>query len=297
MQSAFQRLLFIINPGSGAKSINWKKEIESFFGDKPQTISFYELEKDCSPASIRTIIEQQMPDLVVAAGGDGTVKLVAESLLGKNIAMAILPGGSANGMARELSIPDKPGDALQVLADGEVKQIHVLRVNNEICIHLSDVGFNAYVVKRFEENNTRGKWGYLKAAWKALWSHGYMDVTIKADNDFVTHKAAMVVLANATMYGNGVTINPEGTLEDELFELVIIKKISLSEIFKMRFTEWELNKKKTQVLQTSAAEIKSSHRLHFQVDGEYRGRVHHVKAEVLPHAISIVVPAAPNQTA
>jgi diacylglycerol kinase (ATP) len=292
MQPSIRNLLFIINPGSGAKSIDWREEINTFFQERPHRLSFYELEQGCSAASIRSQIEDNMPDMVVAAGGDGTVKLVAESLLGKNIPMAILPGGSANGMARELKIPDKPADALQVVVDGEIKQIHVLRVNDEVCIHLSDVGFNAYVVKRFEETNTRGKWGYLKAAWKALWSHGYMDVTIEADDEYVTHKAAMVVLANATMYGSGVVINPEGSLEDDLFELVIIKKISLPEIFKMRFTDWQFNEKKTQVLQTTSAEIKSTHRLHFQIDGEYRGRLQHVKAEILPQAISIMVPAS-----
>ena len=54
-----------------------------------------------------------------------------------------------------------------------------------LCIHLGDIGFNAFVVKKFEDENTRGMWGYIKAAWKVLRSHSKMDVDIKIDNEYI----------------------------------------------------------------------------------------------------------------
>lgn len=299
MQTTLQKFVFIINPASGNSNTNWKDEIDKYFAGSTKTLSFFELKHGCTPGDIKGFIENEGADVVIAAGGDGTVKLVAESLAGKTIPMGILPAGSANGMAKELGIPGQPQDALRTLVEGVPQDIHLLRINNEYCIHLSDAGFNAYVVKKFEEGAGRGQWGYVKAAWKALWNHDRMQVTIKADDKYITYDAAMVVLANATMYGNGVVINPEGSISDDLFEIVIIKKISFAEIFKMKFTQKEFDRKKTELFQTSSVEITSSRAIHFQVDGEYRGKVNNIKAEIVPDALKVIMPAgqrASNRT-
>lgn len=284
-------LLFVVNPASGSSSTDWNSLIEDYYKDKPENAILHPLPKDCNVDEIRSAIKSAKPIKVIAAGGDGTVKLVAEALIGTGIPLGILPGGSANGMAKEFDIPADPAKAINVIETGETKKIHLVKVNGEICIHLADIGFNAYVVKKFEEENTRGKWGYLKAAWKVLWQHSRIKVRIKSDEGFVNRDAAMVVIANGTKYGNGVVINPLGTLYDELFEVVIIKKISFLEIFKMRFFSDRLDSEKTELLQTSSLELTSRHNLHFQVDGEYLGKTKKLQAEIMPAAINVIVPA------
>ena len=134
-------------------------------------------------------------------------------------------------------------------------------------------------------------WGYIKSAWQVLWQHNRMDVQIKSDEGFIKRDAAMVVIANGTKYGNGVVINPLGTLYDQLFEVVIIRKISFTEIFKMRFFSVRLNQDKTELVQTSQLVLTSKRNLHFQVDGEYLGKTKKLVAEILPEAISVLVPA------
>jgi YegS/Rv2252/BmrU family lipid kinase len=284
------KLLFIINPVSGNSKTDWSQAITDYFNSHPYDIETFELPNPCDISKISAVIKKAGADKVIAVGGDGTVKMVAECLLKSDTPLGILPAGSANGMAREFAIPDDPVAALDVIVKGELKKIHLVRVNKELCIHLSDVGFNAFVVKKFEEENTRGMWGYVKAAWKVLWKHSRMNVEIMIDDEYIRREAAMVVIANASKYGNGVVINPEGSLEDKLFEVVIIRRISLSEIFKMRFTHKDFNEKKTELLQSSSLKIRSRHHLHFQVDGEYMGRVKEVKAEIIPAALNVIVP-------
>lgn len=291
MQTALQKLAFIINPGAGNSKTNWKEEIEKYFANSSYELFFYQMKDGYSKKEIKEFITKANPSKVIAAGGDGTVKLVAECLVGNSTPLGILPAGSANGMAREFSIPTDPGEAMKVIEEGNFQSIHLLKVNDEICIHLSDAGFNAYVVKKFEEGNVRGQWGYIKAAWKALWNEHRMQVTIRSGDEFITYDAAMVVLANATMYGNGVVINPEGSITDDLFEIVIIKKISVAEIVKMKFTQQEFNKKKTELFQTDSVEIKASRPMHFQVDGEYRGKLNSIHAEIMPGSLQVIVPA------
>ena len=104
-------------------------------------------------------------------------------------------------------------------------------------------------------------------------------------------RAAMVVLANGTEYGSGARINPIGKLDDTLFEVVVVKKISAVEIFKMRFSHSPFNPAKTAVYQTSRVQIRSVKPVHFQVDGEYIGKVKTIDAWLLPAALQVMVPA------
>jgi diacylglycerol kinase family enzyme len=155
---------------------------------------------------------------------DGTVKLVAQCLQQTNIPLGILPAGSANGMAKELEIPENADKALEIVINGAIKKIHLIKINDQLCIHLSDIGFNAFIVKKFDTGKSRGMWGYIKASLKVLWNKPMMLVEIHTDKTFVKRNAAMVVVANATKYGTGALINPHGKLDDNVFEVVVIKK-------------------------------------------------------------------------
>jgi len=283
------KLLFIINPGSGSHSINLKEVISIHFEQKQIETDLFELPDDCSLDKIKAKISESNADKVIAVGGDGTLKLVAECLLNSEIPIGIIPAGSANGMAKELGIPTDITDALNLLETGEAKKIHVVKLNDEICIHLSDLGFNAYLVKRFDSLQERGMWGYAKATWHALWNHKRMDVELKLKNEIVKSRAAMVAIANATMYGSGLKINPDGKLDDKLFEIILVKDYSYLEILKIWITKLPFNPKKIEIFQTDEVKIFSKHKAHFQIDGEYIGKVNTVEAKILPAAISVIV--------
>lgn len=280
--------LFVINPGSGQNAIDWPGEIKTFFTSSLHTIELFELPESCDPAVVKKKIQGSKASRVIAVGGDGTVRLVAEFLVHSAKALGILPAGSANGLAKELGIPIDPQQALQYCVSPHTQKIHLVKINGELCIHLSDIGFNAFVVKTFETQKGRGMWGYIKAALKVLWRHPHMEIRIQTGKEHIERKAAMVVIANATKYGSGAVINPLGRLDDDLFEVVIVKKVSLSEIFKMMVTHRPFDEKKTEVFQTRSVDIRSRRKAHFQVDGEYLGKVDKIRAEILPAALNVV---------
>ncbi len=283
------KLLFIINPGSGSHDINLKEVISTYFSDKETAIDLFELPDDCSLDKIKAKIDQSKADRVVAVGGDGTLKLVAECLLHTGTQIGIIPAGSANGMAKELGIPTEIEDALNLLETGKLQKIHVVKLNDEICIHLSDLGFNAYLVKKFDTLPQRGMWGYAKATWHALWNHKRMEVELNINGEIIRSKAAMVAIANATMYGSGLKINPDGKLDDNLFEIILVKDYSYLEILKIWLTRLPFNPKKIEVFQISEVKISSKHQAHFQVDGEYIGKINAVEAKILPEAITVII--------
>lgn len=282
------KLLFIINPGSGSHDLNLKEVISSHFSSKDVLIELFELPKDCSLEKIKEKIDKEKADRVVAVGGDGTLKLVAECLLNSNIPIGIIPAGSANGMAKELGIPTDIELALDLVVSGEPHKIHAVKLNDQLCIHLSDLGFNAYLVKKFDAMPERGMWGYAKATWHALWSHKRMQIELNIKGETIKSAAAMVAIANATMYGTGLKINPDGKLNDELFEIIVVKDYSYLEILKIWLTKLPFNPKKIEVFQTSEVKIFSKHKAHFQVDGEYIGQVNEVTAKILPASVTVI---------
>ena len=285
------KILFIINPASGNNTIDWHQLILEFFKDKPVHTQLLQLDEACSPQLIKDTIQSYKPDRIMAVGGDGTVKLAASCLINTQTPLGIIPAGSANGMAKELGIPADIDKALELAMGGVLSEIHLVKINDELCIHLSDIGFNAFVIKKFETGAGRGMWGYLKAAWKVLWQHSKMQVAIKVDGKVIKKMAAMVVVANATRYGSGALINPEGKLDDDVFEVVIVKKISLAEIYKMMVTHISYDPAKTELYQAKSLHIKSNRRVHFQVDGEYLGKVNEITASIIPGALKIIIPS------
>ena len=289
-QTGNLRILFVLNSGAGNKGTDWQAEIEQYFAALSHTIELLTLGEDCCMDPVNDKVRSFSPTLVVAAGGDGTVKLVAECVSEKNIPLGILPGGSANGLAKELGIPMEPQEALHILITGKIKKIHLIKVNEHLCIHLSDIGFNAFVIKKFEAQSGRGMWGYLKASIKVLFQNPMMEVDIQIDGANKTVNAAMIVIANGNSYGSGALINPIGKLDDNLFEVIAVKKISLRELFKMVVSHKPYDPKKTAVYQTNQLHMKSARKAHFQVDGEYLGKTNEVNAELLPGALQIVVP-------
>jgi diacylglycerol kinase (ATP) len=291
------KLLFIVNPGSGSDDTDFESLITDFFRSGKHTVEIYNLPKDCSKDKIKAKISESKADRVIAVGGDGTLKLVAECLKGSKIPIGIIPAGSANGMAKELGIPAEIEEALELTVNGEPKEIHAVAVNGELCIHLSDIGFNAYIVKKFDDLPERGMLGYAKATWKALWSHHKMEVEINTGEETISSEAAMVVIANATMYGTGVKINPDGKLDDDVFEVILVKKYSFLEILKIRFTQLPFNPEKIELFHTKKLNIKTRHKAHFQVDGEYMGKVNQIDAHILPAAISVIVKSSSEEPA
>lgn len=285
-----ERLLFVVNPRSGNNDTDWQKLILDHFKDEPVVLEIMLLDEQCRSEIIRENIEKFKADKVIAVGGDGTIKLVTECVLEKNLPIGIIPGGSANGLAKELGIPVDVSKALNVVTSGKTINIHLIKINGELCIHLADIGFNAFVIKKFEQDAGRGMWGYIKASWKVLWSHPKMKLELTEGETKVTKEAVMVVIANATRYGSGALINPHGSLQDKFFEVIIIKKISVSEIYKMMITHMPYDPAKTEVYQTGIISIRSKKKAHFQVDGEYIGKINQLSANILPAAIKVIVP-------
>ncbi len=287
-----RKVLFVMNRGSGRKKKPDRRPvIEAFTRQKGIAAEFFIMPKKGCMEQLRAALGKTSPDTVVAVGGDGTVSLVASILLGSRVRMGIVPAGSANGMARELDIPEDTDAALDIIWKAKTIACDLVQVNgNAICMHLSDIGLNARMVKYFEEGPLRGFPGYAIALVKAIRRKTKLNAVIQTPGGVKTTEAIMVLFANASKYGTGATINHKGSLTDGLFEVVIVKKIGPAEVWKMFFSTRGFNPKHIELHQASSVQVNTLKPVHLQVDGEYLGKVKAVEAKMLRDKLEVLVP-------
>ncbi len=285
------KVLFVINSKAGKNAPNWEEIISNYFTEKPVEPVFILLKENVEPGDIKKKIDDFDGKTVVAVGGDGTVNMVAVMLHSTGKSLGILPAGSANGMAKELNIPIDPQKALSIVENGSPRWCDAILINNkDVCLHLSDIGLNAQLVKYFDEGKLRGQWGYARMILKALWYKQKIFINLQSGSTHMKREAFMVVLANASKYGTGAVINPTGSINDGEFEVVVVRKLAFSELLKMLFRPQPFNPKKIEVIKATGINIHSRHRAHFQVDGEYKGKIKTLRASILHRYISIILP-------
>lgn len=292
-----RKILFIVNTRSGNGE---GAQIELFISPESRDQKFeyliYRLQRKNEERNIKREIEEYLPDIIAVAGGDGTVNLLSKILYTDsiNIPLLIIPLGSANGMAKELGIGNRIENTLKLITNGVSKKIDLIKINGNICIHLGDVGFNASIVKRFDKDPNRGLWTYARHLFKELFLINDHHFTILADDVEMRRKAISITFANASKYGTGAVINPSGKIDDGLFELIIIKpfpKIHLLSITWKMFVGRLQTSEFAEVISCKKALVKASKRTTLQIDGEVIGKTKEIKVEVIPQAITVIVPS------
>lgn len=292
-QDTVSRILFVINQKSGKRNDDSLNElITNQSASKGFKTQAYLMQGD-DEEKIRSLIKKFKPDIVAATGGDGTVNFIAGILAHTAVTLAIIPYGSANGMARELNI-NSIDTSFELLSSGKKKKIDLLDINGETCIHLGDVGLNARVVKRFEKDPKRGILIYGKHLLGEMFFLKNYTFKISYDKRTISRKAVSLTFANASRYGTGAIINPNGILDDGKFELVIIKpfpRVKLISITWKMFMGKLNTSDYVEIIRCSEVLVKSSKKTTLQVDGEILGKVKEINARVLPLALEVIVPA------
>ena len=240
--------------------------------------------------NIRTYYKKFHPERVLIAGGDGTIKLVAEALEHEDVIFGILPVGSANGLATDLGLVKSTEENIAIAFQNHFVSIDCIRINNRMCIHLSDLGLNAELIKNYEKSAIRGKIGYALQVFNTL-LHAEKSflVTVKAHQQLIETKARMIVIANSQKYGTGVTINPIGIMGDGKFELIILKKINFRVFMRIVLGKITESSDTVLVVSTDNANIKINRPTSFQIDGEYCGRETELRISILPRKLKVAM--------
>jgi len=288
----FKEVLLIVNPISGQTD---KSEIISCVQKKikeeNKNFHLFTTTGNNDRENIQTMINKKNIDRVIVAGGDGTINLVAEVLKGLDISLGIITAGSANGMAENLNLPEILEEQLEVALGANYIELDILCLNDTICLHMSDFGINAELIKNYENSTVRGKIGYFLQSIPTLIQSEYpFTFNIETKNDTKQVNAVLLGIANANKYGTGANVNPQGKLNDGVFEILIFKKLNLVEILKTLQNETDLDSDFVEIIPAENAKITCEKPVSFQIDGEYIGKESEVEIKILPEKLRIAIP-------
>ena len=282
----------IVNPIAGDVDKTLIVDATKIFADKEKVnLVLFETTGNNDSTQIKSLFDKHQPERVLIAGGDGTIKMVAEALEKQDTILGILPAGSANGLSVDLNLPDSLEENLVIAFHNHFMEMDMVSINGTKSLHLSDIGLNAQLVKNYENSETRGKWGYALQAIATLNEQDPpFEVSVVANNRTIKCEARMVVIANSQKYGTGVTINPDGRMNDGKFEIVILKNLDLLVFGKIISGNMPVDPKDVEIISTDKASITTAVPIAFQIDGEYVGQETNLDIMILPQQMKIAIP-------
>ncbi|WP_189605023.1 diacylglycerol/lipid kinase family protein [Salinimicrobium marinum] len=286
------KVLFVVNPISGGidKSVIVEHVKERMAARKGELHIYYTNGKN-DKEELTDVIKDFKPHRILIAGGDGSIKLVAEILKDDIVPIGLIPAGSANGLAENLNLPSTTEEIADIALGDNFVEVDCIMVNNELCLHISDIGLNAALIKNYEEGDVRGKLGYLIQSVPTLIKSDFpfrFSISIKGQT--MEHEAVLVAIANAKKYGTGSRINPDGEFNDGIFEILVFKKFDIPQILKTFQENAEYEKDFLEIFPASEAHIKCYKKVPFQIDGEYRGEVDSVNAKITSYKLKMACP-------
>jgi YegS/Rv2252/BmrU family lipid kinase len=167
--------------------------------------------------------------LVVAWGGDGTINEVARALAFSQTSLGIVPGGSGNGLSRELKIPFHPPAALERAVRSQERIMDAGELDGRMFFNIAGIGLDADVAAMVATRiHHRGVIPYLASTAGDLFRYKPRDYIVEADGERFDISALMVVIANSPQYGFNARIAPLAVADDGLLDLVIIEHRGLA---------------------------------------------------------------------
>ncbi|MBK9592182.1 MAG: diacylglycerol kinase family lipid kinase [Crocinitomicaceae bacterium] len=220
-----KKILFIINPISGVGKKNTIPPLIEKYLDKTKFRYEISYTKHRGHGKEIADAEKDRYDAIVAVGGDGSVNEIGSSLVGSNCALAIIPCGSGNGLARHAKIPLKLKNAIERINKFESTQIDVGSVNGKIFLGTCGFGFDALVAKKFDEYHQRGFAGYVKLVIREFKKYKPNTYAFEVDGKTIERTAFMCSVANSSQFGNGFTISPLSVLQDGKSEWIFLEHV------------------------------------------------------------------------
>ena len=284
--------LFIINPISGGVDKTLMlEEISSL-------CELHEIEHRIyiwdNKSSVKDSFVGFAVDRIVVVGGDGTLNFSVSNLAYLGVPFGLVSLGSANGTAKEINLSTNSIEALtDAVFSNNLLYSDVLDINGNICVHLSDIGTNAELVEKFEQEPERGFMSYARHLFSTLIETKEKEFTIRANGEVFNWKGYMLTFANASKYGSGIIINPGGNISDGIFELCNVKDLSLEALLLMGFSKYSDNVDFTEYLdqiKTTMAIVETKKPYTLQIDGEIIGEFSRFDIEIKSKYFRFVIP-------
>lgn len=239
-------------------------------------------------------------DLIVAAGGDGTLNEVINGIgePSGNVRVGLIPLGTGNDFARTLGIPTDLDQCIEVLLAGHTRAIDLVRVTSDrtrYFVNVSAGGFSGLVDEKLtpELKKTWGPLAYLRCAAAALPElRAYRTQIALDDKETISENLYNVIIGNGRYVAGGIPVAPEASPDDGLLDLVLIPERPVADLALLApqmLTGHHLSSASIIYRRAARISVNSKPGMWFNVDGELVGNEPAI-FEVLPRALQFVTP-------
>ena len=236
-------------------------------------------------------------DTIIVAGGDGTINEVINGLLlsdnteaSNKSSLAIIPLGTANVLANELSIPERIEDAVHLALTGVARKISLGRINGRYFSLMAGIGFDGETVLNVRSSIKRlsGKGAYILSGILNLLRYNPSIINVKTDRTNISGTTA--VIGNTHFYAGRFHVTSKASISEPSLDLCLFMGKRRKDMLKYVFgviTERHLKYNDVYYEKCSQLEISSAGTVHIQVDGDYFGTLP-VKIDIVPDALNII---------
>lgn len=254
-------------------------------------------EKSWSAAKEAALAAKNQFDVVIAAGGDGTIHEVINGLsqVKKPPKLGILPAGTTNDFARALKIPRDLLQACQVIAQGKTIPIDIGKNKDRFFINVAAAGRLSEVVYE-APSRLKAMMGplayYAKVIEKLGTLHKSFSLTIKTEEKEWTEEILLLIIANSVSVGGFQKFAPLAKLSDGLFDVLLIHKGNIPDLVQiaaLAFRGEHIHDSRVTYFQTGSLEIQPSQPLSLNLDGEWGGECAG-RFEIVPKFLEIFCP-------
>jgi YegS/Rv2252/BmrU family lipid kinase len=292
MSPPYQRIHIVINPAAGKDEpilntlndvfsqhgIDWRISLTRKYGDATRFA--------------RQAAESGNFDLIVGYGGDGTQHEIANGVMGTNVPMGVLPGGTGNGFCTELGIPNQLRPAVELLCvNNHLRQIDIAQIGDDYFIQRLFTGIEPEAQTSRADKDKFGTFAYVGSGIQQAKEQNNVPYQLTIDGEIITEEGIKCYVVNSAMAGTGISIDRSFAIDDGLLDVFIIGKnfeqlaAAGDRILHLRTKRAGLHVWRGREIMIEAATDQP-----IWTDGEYYGRTP-VTVKVLPGGLNVVVPA------
>lgn len=236
-------------------------------------------------------------EVIVAAGGDGTINSVASVVLAKKRVLGVLPLGTLNHFAKDLGIPIDLAEAVNTIVSGKTMAVDVGTVNDQIFLNNSSLGLYPSIVTERQKRQRlgHGKWpAFLWAAISVLRRYPFLGIRLKAAGKEITSRTPFVFLGNNQYEMEGFNIGGRKSMNAGVLSLYMSLRTGRWGLIRLAIRaligHLRFEKDFVSVLTDQAlVETKRRH-LHVALDGEVRKMKTPLQYRVRAKALTVIIP-------
>jgi len=298
---AKKKITCIINPAAANHKWRKHKKIRTYLQDNiPGQIFDSYLDKANTIQKAKILSQES--DVLIAAGGDGTIadiiQGITEANRGKDTTLAVLPLGSGNAFRKSLGIPLNVRKSLQLIEHGQKKEIDLIDIEGHAAT-FGSIGATAQITYEKNQHDIPGFWGHIKAGLNIFkYSQNEMsidlfegvdDYGVHFENKFLSIHALDCIFGKTNYFGYNWKIAPLAVADDGFIDITFFEITPAQALFAAPRIYFGTFQKKLKHFKAKKAVFKGTD-LHVQYHGEHLGIKDKITLTIMPRALTVFTP-------